>query len=57
VELSRSPIEGGAVDSLDEETRAAIDRLRFREPKEALFREGHLAQNLPREFCVLVFPG
>jgi diguanylate cyclase (GGDEF)-like protein len=48
VELSRSPIEGGAVDSLDEETRAAIDRLRFREPKEALFREGHLAQNLPR---------
>jgi diguanylate cyclase (GGDEF)-like protein len=48
VELSRSPIEGGAVDSLDEETRAAIDRLRFREPKEELFREGHLAQNLPR---------
>ncbi len=36
------------VDSLDEETRAAIDRLRFREPKEELFREGHLAQNLPR---------
>jgi hypothetical protein len=48
VELSRSPIEGGAVDSLDDETRAAIDRLRFREPKEELFREGHLAQNLPR---------
>ena len=48
MELSRSPIEGGAVDSLDDETRAAIDNLRFREPKEQHFREGHLAQNLPR---------
>jgi diguanylate cyclase (GGDEF)-like protein len=48
VQLSRSPIEGGAVDSLDEETRAAIDNLRFREPREQHFREGHLAQNLPR---------
>jgi diguanylate cyclase (GGDEF)-like protein len=48
VQLSRSPIEGGAVDSLDEETRTAIGRLRFREPQEELFREGHLARNLPR---------
>jgi diguanylate cyclase (GGDEF)-like protein len=48
VQLSRSPIEGGAVDSLDEETRTAIDNLRFREPQEQLFRDGHLAQNLPR---------
>ena len=48
MQLSRSPIEGGAVDSLDEETRTALDNLRFREPREQLFREGHLAQNLPR---------
>jgi len=48
VQLSRSPIEGGAVDSLDEETRTAIDRLRFRQPQEEQFREGHLSQNLPR---------
>ena len=48
MQLSRSPIEGGAVDSLDEETRTAIDRLRFRQPQEEQFREGHLSQNLPR---------
>src|SRR5262249_19772430 len=48
VQLSRSPIEGGAVASLDEETRTAIDQLCFREPQEQHFREGHLAQNLPR---------
>jgi diguanylate cyclase (GGDEF)-like protein len=48
VQLSRSPIEGGAVDSLDEETRTAIGRLRFGEPQERQFREGHLEQNVPR---------
>jgi diguanylate cyclase (GGDEF)-like protein len=48
VQLSRSPIEAGAVDSLDHETRAAIARLRFREPTEGHFREGHFALNLPR---------
>ena len=46
--LTRSAIEGAAVHSLDEETRAAIARLRFREPTEQHFREGHLAMNLPR---------
>jgi hypothetical protein len=46
--LSRSATEGAAVHSLDEETRAAIARLRFREPVEQHFREGHLAMNLPR---------
>jgi diguanylate cyclase (GGDEF)-like protein len=48
VQLSRSPIEGGAVDSLDQDTRAAIARLRFREPTEQAFCEGHFALNLPR---------
>jgi diguanylate cyclase (GGDEF)-like protein len=48
VQLSRSPIEGGAVDSLDEETRTAIARLRFREVQEQQFREGHLERNMPR---------
>ena len=46
--LTRSAIEGAAVHSLDAETRAAIARLRFREPTEQHFREGHLAMNLPR---------
>jgi len=48
VPLTRSAIEGAAVHSLDAETRAAIARLRFREPTEQHFREGHLAMNLPR---------
>jgi len=48
VPLSRSAIEGAAVHSFDEETRAAIARLRFREPMEQHFREAHLARNLPR---------
>ena len=48
VQLSRSPIEGGAVDSLDQETRTAIDQLRFREAQEQHFREGHFANNVPR---------
>jgi diguanylate cyclase (GGDEF)-like protein len=48
VPFSRSVIEGAAVHSLDEETRAAIARLRFREPTEQHFREAHLARNLPR---------
>ncbi len=48
MQLSRSPIEGGAVDSLDEQTRTAIARLRFREAQEEHFREGHLTINLPR---------
>jgi len=47
VESSRSVVEGAAV-HLDEETRAAIARLRFSEPGEQHFREGHLALNLPR---------
>src|SRR5262245_38253392 len=40
-------MEVGAVASLDEESRTAIDQIRFREPQEQHFREGHLAQNLP----------
>jgi diguanylate cyclase (GGDEF)-like protein len=48
VPLSRSAIEGAAVNSLDGETRAAIARLRFSGPMEQHFREGHLAMNLPR---------
>ena len=45
---SRSAIEGAAVHSLDEQTRAAIARLRFGEPMEQHFRDAQLARNLPR---------
>jgi diguanylate cyclase (GGDEF)-like protein len=48
VALSRSAIEGAAVHSLDERTRGAIARLRFSEPMEQHFREGHLSLNIPR---------
>jgi diguanylate cyclase (GGDEF)-like protein len=46
--MSRSATQPGEAGSLDQETRAAIARFRFRYPLEQQFRDAHLERNLPR---------
>jgi diguanylate cyclase (GGDEF)-like protein len=48
VQDSRSATQGGAAGTLDQETRDAIARFRFRYPLEQQFRDVHLERNLPR---------
>jgi diguanylate cyclase (GGDEF)-like protein len=58
VQISRSATQPGEAGSLDQETRAAIARFRFRYPLEQQFRDAYLERNLPRaRFATAIYLG
>jgi len=58
VQISRSATQPGEAGTLDQETRAAIARFRFRYPLEQQFRHSYLERNLPRaRFATAIYLG
>jgi diguanylate cyclase (GGDEF)-like protein len=58
VQTPRSATQPGEAGSLDQDTRAAIARFRFRHPLEQQFRDAYLERNLPRaRFATAIYLG